>query len=408
MKSLGKKAFGILAILVVILLVLNIFQFYYFNYMRSNVSEEDVPMQISDLKGASWQSFLGARVTVEGFFVQVRPGLLMLVSSLDYLEENTQIPIDKFVRITGNVSENLEAYSGSRVYIKGIVEQSTEKEDELVVLEYLSCKVVQAATRQWFESIVSVSIIPGLKFVRHYALLISGGIDSSSAYYRYWNDLKFMYSILVNHYSYDPRNIIVIYKNGVAEDAQMPVNYSATLSNVQTAFTQLAGKMTADDRFFLFTTNHGSASGLNLYYNQKVTQNQMATMLDSLTVSRIVVVMEQCFSGSFISQISGANRVILTACSSSEVSWSCDTEGSYNEFVYHFMSAVNFQTPTGTAVNADMNSDEKISMVEAFNYARSHDSRSESPYYDDSGDGIGHSATIPNGGDGTLGSNTFL
>ena len=106
----------------------------------------------------------------------------------------------------------------------------------------------------------------------------------------------------------------------------------------------------------------------------------------------------------FISQISGNNRIILTACSATESSWACNTEGSYDEFVYHFTSAVNFQTPGGSPVNADTNGNGYVSMVEAFNYASNHDSRAESPHYDDNGDGTGQLASIPNGGDGTLGS----
>ena len=49
-----------------------------------------------------------------------------------------------------------------------------------------------------------------------------------------------------------------------------------------------------------------------------------------------------------------------------------------------------------------------MSLVEAFNYARSHDTQSETPWYEDSGDGIPHSGAMPGGGEGTLGGNTSL
>jgi len=404
---MGKKTTGSLAALVVILLALNIFQFYYFNYMRSTVPAEDAPTQLSELQGSDWQSFVGKRVTVEGFFARVRPDLLMLVSSLDYLQKNTPIPDDRFMRILDNLPETLLASSGSRVYIKGTLNQSDMAGEKLVLAKYISHKIVEVATKPWSESIVSVTIIPGIRFATNYAVLISGGYNSTMAFFRYWNDLKYMYSILVNRYYYNPKNIYVIYKDGVAEDAQMPVNYSATFASVQTVFNQLAEKMTPKDNLFIYTTNHGGPSGLCLYYNPTLTPGQLATMLNNLDYNTITVVMEQCFSGNFISQISGASRVILTACSASEYSWSCD-EGPYDEFVYHFMSAVNFQTPGGVAVNADTNGNGRISMVEAFNYASDHDSAPESPYYDDNGDAVGHVAVIPNGGDGTLGSNVYL
>ena len=228
-----------------------------------------------------------------------------------------------------------------------------------------------------------------------YAVLISGGINPVKAFPRYWNDLKYMYSILINRYGYNPGNIYVIYKDGFAEDIQMPVNYSASLADLQTVFSSLATRMLADDTLFIFTTNHGSPTGLCMYNAPDVTPSQFSTMLNGLGSNKIIVVMEQCFSGNFIPQISGTNRVIMTACSANEVSHGCDTEGPYDEFVYHFMSAVNFQTPTGTAVDADTNDDGSVSMVEAFNYASGHDSwTGEHPYYDDDGNGVGHLSLI--------------
>jgi len=404
---MGKKTTGFLAILVIILLVLNIFQFLYFTYLRPSVPAEDVPLQISELKGSGWQGYIGKTATAEGFFVELRPNVCLLLSSLDYLLLNSEIPNDKFLRISGTLPEELLANSGARIYMKGTIQSADA--DERVLLQYNSYKIVQAAFRRWREAIMQFEITPGLKFLRKYALLISGGINSIMAYPRYWNDLKYMYSILINHYSYNPKNIYVIYKDGVAEDSQMPVNCSASFSNLQTFFSSLALRIFAEDTLFIFTTNHGSPTGLCMYNSADVTPSQFATMLNGLGPNKMTIVMEQCYSGNFISQISGTNRVIMTACSASEVSFGCDTEGAYDEFVYHFMNAVHFQTPAGTAVDADTDDNGSVSMVEAFNYASNHDSwTAEHPHYDDNGDGTGHMATIPNGGDGTPGSTTYI
>ena len=55
------------------------------------------------------------------------------------------------------------------------------------------------------------------------------------------------------------------------------------------------------------------------------------------------------------------------------------------------MSAlIGLKLPGGIgAANADYYSDGKISMREAFIYAAVHDSREETPLYDDDGDGVG-------------------
>ena len=59
-------------------------------------------------------------------------------------------------------------------------------------------------------------------------------------------------------------------------------------------------------------------------------------------------------------------------------------------------------------MNADSNSDGKISMVEAFNYALMKDSADENPQYEDNGDGVSRNVPIPFGGDGTFGETAFL
>jgi len=97
----------------------------------------------------------------------------------------------------------------------------------------------------------------------------------------------------------------------------------------------------------------------------------------------------------------------MSAAGEYEPSWSWSMN-SYDEFSYHFTCAINGADPTGKTVNADANSDGEVSMVEAFNYARSKDTASETPWYEDNGDGIPHSGSMPSGSDGTLGSNTSL
>ena len=47
-------------------------------------------------------------------------------------------------------------------------------------------------------------------------------------------------------------------------------------------------------------------------------------------------------------------------------------------------------------------------MLEAFNYAAANDYYDEIPQYDDNADGVSHTDPVPNGGDGLLGSDTYL
>jgi hypothetical protein len=404
---------------VIILLALNVFQFYYFQYLTPSVAEEDVPMAISELNGKNWQNFIGRKVTVDGYYFK-RGDFDIIVSNPELLFIDAPVGDDGFLMLTGDVSQAME--SGSRYYVKGTVENATESDriapGKNIVLAYQSYKFVESSYTTFLESAYHIVVTASPQPIRiKYAVLVSGGLNPVKSYLRYWNDLKYMYSILINRYNYDPNNIIVMYKDGVAEDAEMPVNCSASFTNFQLVFMNLAAKIAADDYLFLFTNNHGGQTPdtngdepettnkmdetLCLYYNSEVTDDQLANILDTITCYRMIIFMKQCFSGGFIHDLSASNRVIMTACTQDQTSWSADTEGSFGEFSYHFMKAVNNE------VAADTDSNGWVSMAEAFNYAAMMDSRPETPQYDDNGDGLGHSGPIPSGGEGGLG-NSYL
>ena len=97
----------------------------------------------------------------------------------------------------------------------------------------------------------------------------------------------------------------------------------------------------------------------------------------------------------------------MSAAGEYEPSWSMLSK-TYDEFSYYFTCAINGADPKGNPVDADANNDGEVSMVEAFNYARSMDTQKETPWYEDSGDGIPNSGNMPKGGDGALGENTSL
>lgn len=124
----------------------------------------------------------------------------------------------------------------------------------------------------------------------------------------------------------------------------------------------------------------------------------------------MIIVMEQCFSGGLIADLAQGetNRIIMSAAGEYEFSWAMEPSFNYDEFSYHFTSAINGNNPNGKAVKADTNKDGVVSMLEAFNYARDKDSSSETPWYEDDGDGTPHSGSMPTGGDGTLGGNITL
>jgi hypothetical protein len=238
-----------------------------------------------------------------------------------------------------------------------------------------------------------------------YAVLIAGGWNAANNWARYYNDLMFMYDCLTTRYGYTADTTYVLYADGqqpTANNCPDPthavthvnvIDRSATPANVQWAFSQVAARSISDDFVFVFTTDHGSNTPtghtyLCLWGAQQVSENDFAgpNYLGAVRAYyREVITMEQCYSGGFIAPLANTKRTISTACMATEVSWACDTEGFYDEFVYHWISAVNWANPGGQAVNADTNGDGRISMTEAFLYAVSHDSQTETPQWSDLG-----------------------
>lgn len=272
---------------------------------------------------------------------------------------------------------------------------------------------------------------------KNYALLYSGGINASNAHSRYWNDLKFMYKTLKSKYGYQDNQIVVVYKDGVAADAEMPVNYAASVVGLKDAMNYLNSKMTTRSNLFFFITNHGGGyntsdntnySGITdavpkdevdpygydetvFYYNaasNAISDDTLAAMFNRLKFKYLVSLLEPCFSGGLLRDLRGNNRVLASAANEFEFSWG-GAPGNHDLFSYYFTCALNGADHNGAVVNADTNSDGKVSFLEAFLYAKNHDTSQEQPLLEDSGDGVGINNPSASGtSDGAKASNIFL
>ena len=231
-----------------------------------------------------------------------------------------------------------------------------------------------------------------------YALLVSGGWNADYNYARYWNDIASIYKALKQKYNYTDDEIIVLFANGTHSpnadldgDGRDDIDYAATKANLTTAMTDIANHLTADGKFFFYSTNHGGQeSGQNaiLYlWGETIQDNEFADLSKKIKAKEAIYVMEQCYSGGMMDDILNAQPrpctlpgvCVMSAARFDEVSWAADTEGDYDEYIYHWTAAVFGKTPNGTVVNADSNGDGVVSMAEAHEYAKSHDNQNEHP-----------------------------
>ncbi len=414
-KRANGRSLAMLA-LVLILVGTNIGTLYYFLVYRQAVPAEDVPMEIADLT-ESPEDYIGRTLTVAGHPVLSAGQYPLLVENpLSFL--NNSLDSSNYLFINGTPPDSLYEYAGMRCLVKGTIEWS-DQDDGLLGIRYLSHKAV--GTEPVVQGSFVDRVVSPNKLVedqpdfpepvpQKYAVLYSGGINPKKAYTRYWNDLVWMYYILLS-YGYPNDHIYVIYKNGTPESHYMPVHYPATHDSLATVFGILNETMTFRDTLFFFTTNHGGGSGISVWtpmdHSGALTHTQVANWLDMVPCDHMIVVMEQCYAGKFIPYISADRRVILTACSV-ESSYGCDTEGQWDEFVYHFMSAMigwhlnDYTNP----VDADYNDNGLVSLREAFIHAAFQDSWPETPLYCDDDSGVGHPVSdvlsLPVGYGGTI------
>jgi len=377
---------------------------------------------------------LNQNIQVEGFFYD--GSIPMVVENMDIVRMDKPMPPDKFIPIVGPTPTGMKW--GTKIKVQGLIQRPTSGDPHVVQGQSLILRISGAAQIQVLQppvqlynplrQVVISSRFPGSITVFRqdkFAVLIAGGYDSANSHLRYWHDLTAMYNILKNA-GYKPANIYVIYADGVGwgGSTAIPVNYSATKANIATVFTLLAGKMDSLDTLYIMTNDHGGGGSgdpsgdetvthtdevLWLWNAVGMTDDEFAAQMNKITAyNKIIMQMKQCFSGGYLDDTTKPNRILMSSCSPTQISYG-RAANDYGEFTFWYFSALTGNKPDGSgAVNADANNDGKVSIMEAWNFARAHDTAPEMPFYEDNGVKPAHSGAMPAGGEGVLGAATFL
>jgi hypothetical protein len=166
------------------------------------------------------------------------------------------------------------------------------------------------------------------------------------------------------------------------------------------AITRAAGRGRSGDRVLLVLIGHGSHAGSDSRFNlpgPDITAAELGIMLEPLRAMQVAVVNTASASGDFLAALSARNRVVVTATKSSH-------ERNQTIFPQYFVAA--FAT-----AGADTDKDERVSLLEAFTYAKREvarayetDSRlpTEHAMLDDDGDRRGSAEPDPRAGDGAV------
>ena len=180
----------------------------------------------------------------------------------------------------------------------------------------------------------------------------------------------------------------------------------STKVNIEAALDRLAMEVEPDALVAIVLIGHGSAvagaSRINLP-GPDMTAEDFAALLARFPSQQIVFANLSSASGEFVSVLSGERRVIITATKSG-------LERHESVFAGHFVEAF-------AAEGADTDKDERVSLLEAFDYARLEVARvyesdnrllTEHALLDDNGDGEGSTEPSLESADGATAAQIFL
>jgi hypothetical protein len=202
-----------------------------------------------------------------------------------------------------------------------------------------------------------------------------------------------------------PDSDIVYLAETPARDATR-IKAASTKDNIERELSALAAKSKTGDVLFVMLIGHGSGDETSTRFatpGPDISAADFARVLDPITGPVIAIVNAASASGGFIGALSGPNRVIATATKS-------DMEKNQTRFATYFVQAY-------ASDGADADKDGRVSVLEAFDYARREVARAyesenhlltEHAQLDDNGDHKGTAAPDGKSGDGALARRVFL
>jgi len=275
------------------------------------------------------------------------------------------------------------------------------------------------------ETGLKSAISPGdASYGYKYAVIISGGYNKTNNHERYWNHCQAIYNALRYNYDFEHHQIFVLMSDGwetgadrhlisggyddsprdLDGDGTTDVTNKATKAAITSVFDMLGEWMLPNDFLYVYVTDHGGTEGgsdatIALWDEQEIRDDEFATELNKVNAGKIMLTMVQCYSGGFIDDLVGTNRIITTSCRDDE-SARARPDLTYSEFVYHWTAGVFGEYPDGTTANADANSDGFVSMEEAHDFAEANDmyahgsGASEHPQYSSTPTTLGGQLTL--------------
>lgn len=252
-----------------------------------------------------------------------------------------------------------------------------------------------------------------------YAVIISGGGGPypKGRTIDFWNDASMTYQALRDICGVKKENIQVLMSGGancendifikkdekgkeyymtspkdLDGDKIWDVNDACTYTTIKNTLSNLSNKLTASDELFILLTTHGSFDHVSLWNpidGSGMSANQFKQALAPIK-AKMTIVTTACQGGSFIDDIKGPNRTIMSSSRSDESSWKTAVNLFYDPFL---AAGTGFYADDRLAFNdtnrdgkkqsseyfdADADKNGSVSNIEAFAYALSKNTQDHS------------------------------
>lgn len=248
-----------------------------------------------------------------------------------------------------------------------------------------------------------LSCVPLAQAAQHHLLIVSGigGIDAYRELFARRSTSLYQAAIAAG---IDADNITLL-SEAALPDTPLPHRLSDK-STILQAIAEIGARVQPDDRVFIILIGHGNPRDDGAAFNlpgPDISARELAAALTGLEKQVVVVVNTASASGPFIDALSGERRVVITATSSGR-------EYYATLFADYFVAAL-------AEAGADTDKDERVSMLEAFAFARRETQRSydnekqlstEHALLDDNGDGEGSREPGEFAADGALANRVYL
>jgi hypothetical protein len=207
-----------------------------------------------------------------------------------------------------------------------------------------------------------------------------------------------------DRYGLPPGSIVYLGEDPARDKAR--ISGRSTRETIKEAVAQLASQARPGDRVLIVLIGHGASATGEARFNlpgPDLSAADFARLAGRFAAQQVVFVNTASASGGFVAELSGKDRTVITATR---------TDGERNQTRYGEFFAEALST-----AEADLDKDGRVSMLEAFTWARRRVVESyerdgqlltEHAVLDDNGDGKGTDEPGQPGGDGTVARSLFL